>query len=184
MAKCPICNSKKGKRKCLITESFICSLCCGITMKVETCLGCEFYQKPKRKYNKVPAYLVSEMDGNMELEGYGNTIEGALCSYDIKIKSKIKDSETVRIVELLIDKYYFNDQQIDTTSQLIKNGVKHVDAAIHEDLKNISNEEIVKTLGVILFVAKRRTRNGREYMKIIHQYVGERIGTGIRIVHQ
>ena len=54
MAKCPICNSRKGKRKCLISDSFICSLCCGNIRKAETCLGCTFYQKPKRKYNEVP----------------------------------------------------------------------------------------------------------------------------------
>ena len=77
MAKCPICNSRKGKRQCLIAGSPVCSLCCGKIRKPDLCLECRFYRKPKRKYNDVPAYSVSEMDGNLELEAYGNVIEGA-----------------------------------------------------------------------------------------------------------
>jgi len=66
----------------------------------------------------------------------------------------------------------------------ILNGVKHLESAINEDLNNVINEEIVKILGVIRFVAKRRTKTGKEYMNIIHQYVGERIASGIRIMRQ
>ncbi len=179
MAKCPICNSRKGKRRCLITDSLVCSLCCGNTRKAETCLECGYYQKPKRKYNEVPAYSVSEMDGNVELESYGNTVEGALCSYDIENENKLNDSDAIRIIELLIDIYYFKDQQIDTKSQIITNGVNYIEDAIKNDLKNVNNEIIVKILGVIRFVAKRRTKNRREYMKIVHQYVGPRIGAAI-----
>ncbi len=184
MAKCPICNSKKGKRHCLIADSPICSLCCGETRKPELCLECQYYQKPKRKYNEVPAYSVSEMDGDMELESYGNAIEGALCAYDIDNENILKDSDAIRVVELLIDRYHFKDHQIDTDSRLVLNGVNHVKEAIEKDLHDVNNEIIVKTLGVIRFVAKRRTNIGREYMNIIHQYVGTRIDTGIRILGQ
>ena len=102
MAKCPICNTRKGKRKCLIADGLICSLCCGNTRTEKACSKCVFYQKPKRKYNEVPAYSVSEMDGNMELESYGNSIEGALCAYDIENEGKLNDSDAIRIIELLI----------------------------------------------------------------------------------
>ena len=71
MAKCPVCNSRKGKRKCLIADSSICSLCCGNTRTAETCANCVFYQKPRRKYSEVPAYTVSEMDGNTEAAAEG-----------------------------------------------------------------------------------------------------------------
>ena len=184
MAKCPICNSRKGKRQCLIAGNFVCSLCCGKTRKPELCLGCRFYQKPKRKYNDVPAYSVSEMDGNMELEAYGNAIEGALCSYDIENGNNLKDSDAIRIIEVLIDLHHFGDQQIDTDRQLIANGVDYVEEAIRKDLRGVSNEKIVKILGVIRFVAKRRTKIGREYMNVIHQYVGQRVDTGLRILRQ
>lgn len=184
MAKCPICNSRKGKRKCLIATGLICSKCCGNTRTKEVCFECIYYQKPKRKYNEVPAYSVSEMDGNTELESYGNFIEGALCAYDIECKGNLKDSDAIRIVELLIDKYHFQDQQMDQEDEIISNGVNYVDKSIIEDLTEVGNDKIVKVLGVIRFVAKRRTQVGREYMNIIHQYVGQRIGSGIRVLQQ
>jgi len=182
MAKCPICDSRKGKRKCLIIEGLICSLCCGGTRKEEACSGCRFYQKPKRKYNEVPAYSVSEMDGNMELEIYGNSVEGALCAYDIELGNILNDSDAIRIIEILMDIHHFGDQQIDADSQIIANGVHFVELSIREDLADVSNEVIIKILGVIRFVARRRTNTGREYMKIIHQYVGQRVGSGVRLL--
>lgn len=184
MAKCFMCNSRKGKRKCLIADGLICSLCCGNTRTEEVCSECVFYQKPKRKYNEVPAYSVSDMDGNMELEAYGNSIEGALCAYDIKNGGKLNDSDAIRIIELLIDKYHFQDKNVDQENQIIVNGVNYVDESIRDDLKGNANEEIVKILGVIRFVARRRTKIGREYMTVIHQYVGQRIGSGIRVLQQ
>jgi len=120
----------------------------------------------------------------MKLEAYGNAVEGALCSYDIENGNNLKDSDAIRIIEFLIDLHHFGDQQIDTDSQLIANGVDYVEEAIRKDLRGVSNEIIVKILGVIRFVAKRRTKIGREYMNIIHQYVGQRIDTGIRILRQ
>jgi len=184
MAKCSICNSRKGKRKCLIADGLVCSLCCGNTRTEEACSECVFYQKPKKKYNEVPAYSVSEMDGNMELESYGNSIEGALCAYDIENEGKLNDSDAIRIIELLIDKYHFQDQEIEQEHQTVVNGVNYVDKSIREDLKDVENEKIVKVLGVIRFLAKRRTKTGREYMNVIHQYVGQRVGSGIRILKQ
>ena len=80
--------------------------------------------------------------------------------------------------------HHFGDQQIVTESKTIANGVNYVEKAIRKDLHEVSNEIIVKILGVIRFVAKRRTKYGREYMNIIHQYVGQRIDTGIRILRQ
>jgi len=184
MAKCTICNSRKGKRKCLITDGLICSLCCGHTRTENTCSECVFYQKPKRKYNQVPAYSVSEMDGNIDLESYGNSIESALCAYDIENGRKLNDNDAIRIVELLIDKYHFHDKQLDQESRIIMNGANYIEKSIREDLKDVRNEEIVKVLGVIRFVARRRTKTGREYMTVIHQYVGQRIGSGVRILQQ
>jgi hypothetical protein len=184
MAKCPVCNSRKGKRKCLIVDGLICSLCCGTTRKEELCSKCSFFQKPTRKYSEVPAYTVSDMDGNLELESYGNSIEGALCAYDTNNNNLLKDNDAIRIVELLIDKYHFLDHEMNEQSPLILNGVYFVDKSIKEDLSDVSNEIIVKVLSVIRFVAKRRTKVGREYMSVIHRYVGQRLAPGLRILGQ
>ncbi len=118
----------------------------------------------------------------MDLESYGNAIEGALCTYDIENGYRLKDSDAIKIIELLIDIHHFGDQQVDTDNQLIANGVDCVEKAITKDLREVSNEEIVKILGVIRFVARRRTKIGREYMNTVHQYVGQRIAPGLRLL--
>lgn len=180
MAKCPVCDSRKGKRKCQVVNGLICSLCCGQTRTSEPCRGCIYYQKPRRKYSEVPAYSVAAMEESEELATYGNSIEGALCAYDASIQGKFIDDDAIRIVELLIDKYHFQDQNLAHEEDVIVEGVAFVDNAICEDLNEIETAEIVKILGVIRYVARRRTRTGREYMEIIHQYVGQRIAKGLR----
>jgi antitoxin component HigA of HigAB toxin-antitoxin module len=124
------------------------------------------------------------MDGNMELESYGNSIEGALCTYDEENENKLSDHDAIQIIESLIDIYHFKDQRTKEESPLVLNGIKYLDNVIKEDLNNLNEEVLVKILGVIRFVAKRRTKNGREYMNIIHQYVGQRIVSGIRLLSQ
>lgn len=181
MAKCPICKTKKGKRHCQIPNELICSLCCGNTRKVDLCFECTFYQKPKRNYNEVPSYKVSDMDGNSELEDYGDVIEGALCTYDHENNYCLSDKDVIRMVELLIDRYYFKDQKIDSIDELILNGFNLVVNAIKKDMPTIEPDVLVKILGVIRFVARRRTKTGREYMKVIHRHVGQRIDTGVHL---
>jgi hypothetical protein len=85
----------------------------------------------------------------------------------------------IKILELLLDKYHFSDKKIETDDQLLISGFDCVEKAITKDLPNIEKGILVKTLGVIRFVANRRTKFGREYISIIHQYVGQRIDTGI-----
>ena len=184
MAKCLICESRKGKRKCAVSDGLICSQCCGSTRTETLCLGCSYYQKPTRKYNEVPAYGVSEMDGNLELESYSNSIEGALCAFDFENKEALNDSDAIRIIELLIDKYHFQDEQPDRDAQIAVRGFQFVDKCIVEDLEGVDREKIVKVLGILRFVAKRRTRNGREYLNVVHQYVGQRVGSGVRVLRQ
>ncbi len=184
MAKCPVCSSRKGKRKCLVADGLICSPCCGSTRTEEACSECAYYQKPRRKYNEVPAYSVSDMDGDSELESYGNSIEGALCAYDMENGRQLKDGDAIRIIELLIDKYHFQDQQMEHEPQMVIDGVKYVDQSIEDDLKEVEHDEIVRILGVIRFVARRRSKTGREYMTVIHQYVGQRLRSGMRVLRQ
>jgi len=71
----------------------ICSLCCGESRSAEMCTGCSYYQKPKRKYNKIPRFTTIQMADDPQLEEYGKVIEGALCAYDIKEESKLGDKD-------------------------------------------------------------------------------------------
>ncbi|MBT4288786.1 MAG: hypothetical protein HOD92_15775 [Deltaproteobacteria bacterium] len=121
------------------------------------------------------------MDGNSELEDYGNVLEGALCTYDHENNYSLGDKDAIRIVELLIDRYYFKDPKIDSISEVILNGFNQVEKAITKNMPTIEPEILVKILGVIRFVARRRTKTGREYMKVIHRHVGQRIDTGVHL---
>jgi hypothetical protein len=103
-----------------------------------------------------------------------------LCAYDAKRGYALTDKDAIRIIELLMDRYHFGDQGINEASSLIHDGVAQVDKAIKEDLSDVSRERLVKVLGVIRFVARRRTKLGKEYMQVIHQYVGLRLAPGIR----
>jgi len=163
----------------LNSDTMICSLCCGTSRSADKCAGCSYYQKPKRKYNDLPKFTTVQMEKDAELADYSDVIEGALCSYDIELENKLKDQEAIKILELLLDKYHFLDDKIETDDQLLIPGFESVEKAIKKDLPNIEKGILVKLLGVIRFVANRRTKFGREYMNIIHQYVGQRIDKGV-----
>ncbi len=182
MAKCPICKARKGKRRCLIADEFICSLCCGTTRNEEKCTGCSYYQKPKRNYRDAPSYTPADMEANINLSDVSDSIEGAICAFDLKNDKALKDDMAIGMIELLIDKYHFGDEKFDSDDPFILQGAEYLDKTIEKDLKRIDKDTLVKVLGVIRFVAKRRTRTGREYMSVIHQYVGTRVGTGARLL--
>jgi len=184
MAKCPVCNSRKGTRKCQLAKDIVCSLCCGETRNKEECEGCVYFKEnvPVKKYNEIKRYSPQDMEASFQLQEYSDAIEGGLCAFDNKMGNKIKDDVAIKILELLLDKYYFKDANIQISDQLLEQGFNQVKEAIETDLRNIPEEELIKVLATIRFVAKRRAKGGRDYFSIIHQYVGELAGKGIRII--
>jgi len=185
MAKCPVCKTRKAKRKCLVTsEGHICSLCCGETRKEETCSGCPYYQPPqtRRKYNEVPSYTPTQMEASDELQNYSSAIEGAIGTFDNQTGKKIRDEVPIIIYRKLLDKYYFKDDKIIFESELLENGFNHVESVIECDLKGVDEEKLVKVLGVLHFIANRRTRGHREYLAVVEQFIGARVGPGMRVM--
>jgi len=181
LAKCSICNTKKGKRKCLAVDGDVCTLCCGKTRKAEACQGCSFYKEPELppKYDKVPAYTVRQMNNSMDLQAWSNAIEGAIGAFDRDTGRTVNDDVPIRIMELLLDNYYFKEEVLAFDNELIEKGFYQVNQAIQDELEEAAAEDIIKVLGVLYFVAKRRTQGGREYLKIVNDFVGVRIGPGI-----
>ena len=180
MAKCPMCNSKKGKRVCKLVENQkVCSLCCGTTRNSE-CIGCEHYKSPleSRKYTVVPKYSTQEMESNFSLQGYSNEIETALCNIDKEHNLELKDNVALSIYKLLMDKYYFKDSEFLFGSELIKDGFQRLVEVI--EYSDIEEEMLIKTLGVLYFIANRRTKGGREYFNVIQYYVGG--GNGVQMI--
>lgn len=184
MAKCPICNSRKGKRKCVAQEGFICSLCCGETRSFEKCEGCSYFKDPKsiRNYKKVPYYPVSQISNDMNLQDQANVIESAICQFDDEQNGNLNDDFIAKIVEFLLNRYHFKDDKLAFSNNLEENGFMSVDRAIKEDLSSLQPEEITKLLGTIYRSINRHTVNSREYLDFIHQHVGSRVGKGVRLI--
>lgn len=180
MAKCPICNSKKGKRVCKLVENQkICSLCCGTTRDTK-CIGCEHYRSPleTRKYSVVPAYSTQEMESNFSLQNYSNDIETILCKIDKENNYELKDKMALDIYKLLMDKYYFNDKEFVFKSDIAKNGFELINKVI--EYNGIDKETLIKMLGLLYFISNRRTKGGREYFNVIQHYVGG--GNGVHML--
>lgn len=184
MTKCPICNSRRGKRKCIKEEGLVCSQCCGLTRTGEHCQGCDFYREniPVRRYSEVPRFSTQEMESSLRLQFYSSTIEGTLCLLDHTHRMSLDDAIALKIIEKLLDRYHFHDSVVPSEDLLVQEGADLVLNAMAEDLTGVSEEVIVRVLGVIYYVAKRRTRGRREYFDVIQRYAGLRTESGIRIV--
>ena len=171
MAKCKICNSRKGKRECVNDNKLICSECCGSIRNEKLCTGCSYYSPPARRYQDISHFSVVEMESNFELQVLSNAIERSLCLFDDNYYKSLNDLIMIKLLELLLDKYHFKDENLLFDNDLIKTGFLLVDEVIQKQLKNVDETKIVKVIGVIRFVAKRRTTGRREYLTIIHEYV-------------
>jgi len=184
LAKCILCNSRKGKRKCIRENGPVCSLCCGETRKAGVCQGCEFFRPtgPRRNYADIPRFTTQQMDDDFDLQSYANTVEATLCLWDSNHGGALPDDSAIKVIEMLLDKYYYNDSEVANADQVLLEGLHMVLQSMAEDHPGAPGETIVKILGAIRFVARRRTRGGREYFDIIHKYAGLRGGPGIRIL--
>lgn len=184
MAKCAKCNRTKGKRECHLMGGWVCSLCCGQTRKEETCNGCKHYKSAssQRRYSSIPRYSTQDMEFDLELQSSANSIEATLVLWDQHHQRRLRDSSVLRLLEILLDRYHFSDTNLDISEEILEEGVSMVAMSISQDLSDVSDEEIVKILAVIYFVASRRSRGNREYLDFIHHYIGMRAGPGIRIL--
>ena len=122
------------------------------------------------------------MDDDPDLQSYANTVEATLCLWDSRQRGTLNDNSATRVLEMLLDRYHYKDSEVVETDSLLLEGFEMVLQSMAEDLSDVPAVTIVKILGVIHFVARRRTRGGREYFDIIQDYVGLRGGPGIRIL--
>jgi len=149
MAKCPVCNTRKGKRKCgIVNNEFVCSLCCVNTRKEELCLDCVFYQSPQHDYNVVPAFSVTVMANNHALQNYHQAIATAY--------NAANSHDALTIIELLINKYYFKDAEIKSENSLWQSGFEAADNMIQNKLQDIDEETLINLLGAMRSLVKTR----------------------------
>jgi hypothetical protein len=183
MAKCPICNSRKAKRKCRADSTVICSLCCGQTRTSDKCTGCSFYKdaSSSRNYRKVPFFEIQEMSNSFELQDIANTVESILCTFNLEAE-EFTDKSASKLLELAFDKYHFKDLEFLVGNVEQKDWFESLSQTIEQDFPKIPEEQLIKVLASIYRSIQRRTRGGREYLQFTQQYVGARIGPGARIL--
>ena len=171
MAKCPVCGTRKAKRKCLVTDSLeICSLCCGQTRQESSCATCAFYQAPIRKYTDVPAFSVSDMDTRGDLQKYSSAIENAIFRFDLDTERTVRDEVPIRVYERLLDKYHFGDESSASDDEQVNSGIQYVEKAIQLLLPQVDRSTLVKILSILRHIAQRRTRGRREYLQVVETY--------------
>lgn len=184
MAKCSICNSRKGKRKCMANNSFVCSLCCGEFRNPDQCRTCSFYKDAShsRNYRDVPFYGTQQMSDSMDLQAIANVLESILCKFDFEGENEFTDKTALQLLELYFCKYHFKDSEQVISNSSLKNQFEKMSQIIEQDLSDIAKEQRIKIMASVYRSIQRRTNGGREYLAFVQQYVGQRIGSGARVL--
>ncbi len=172
MAKCTVCDSRKGKRKCKNTGTFICSLCCGETREQEKCEGCSFISPVShgRNYRSVPYFSTEEMAHSTELERVANNIETLLCMVWAADAANVNDLAVTRIVEELIDQYHFKDEKQPLTELVIAPRNQLLFQAVTKELQLVPAEMLVKVLATVYRAIQRRSIGGASYLEFVSHF--------------
>ena len=183
MAKCPVCNVSKGKRNCRIREAWVCPQCCATNRDAEKCGDCGFFKPPSRDYNHLPRYNTGEMEDSDERQQISFPIEAAVCSLDREREFKLRDSQAIAIFELLLDIYAFGDSKEKLANRIDELGCASVVELVEKELRAVDRGEIVKVLGAVHFVARRRNIGGRHHMDVLETHCGAFHGPGLGLRH-
>ncbi len=172
MAKCTICNSRKGKRRCKATATMICSLCCGENRNQEKCADCSFFsgKAAGKNYRKVPYYTIKEMAASPELEKISNVIETSLCEIWARDSEHVNDRTVLQVIETVLDQYHFEAGEPDIENSVLAAGYQHLAKAIREELAQVPVEKLVKVLAAVYRSIQRRTNGGCSYLGFISNF--------------
>lgn len=184
MAKCPICNMRKGKRKCVAEAALVCSLCCGQSRGGAKCDGCSYFKdaSSKRHYHKIPRYSTQEMSDSDRLQDISNVIESIFCKFDIELANAFYDRTALKLLELAFDKYHFNDTQLSFSDVAQESLFETMIEIIEKEVADTATEQLVKVMAAVYRSIQRRTGGRREYLAFVQEYVGARIGPGLRLL--
>lgn len=151
---------------------------------MDKCDGCSYFKDAKstRNYRKVPYFPLSQISNVFSLQDDANAIESAICEFDEEQNNSLNDDAIVNILELLLNRFHFEDENLVFANELAESGFVSVERAIKEDLSTKPTDEIVKLLGTIYRSALRHNAHSRAYIDFIHEHVGLRIGKGARVI--
>ncbi len=183
MAKCSLCNSRKGKRKCIADSMLICSLCCGQSRTQDKCTGCSFYKdvSSNRNYRKVPFFEIQEMSDSPDLQDISNVVESVFVAFYLD-SEEFSDKTAEKLLQLAFDKYHFKDTVLPFSDDHEKEWFAKMLQAIEQDFSNIDEEILVKVFASIYRSIQRHTDGSREYLQFTKHYVGARVGSGGRMI--
>jgi hypothetical protein len=184
MSKCPVCNSRKGKRQCQAHGALVCSLCCGTSRALTACHGCSFYEAPERRYGELPRYSTKEMEDSTELREISFPVEAAVCSLDRDHGFVLRDAQAIAIFELLLDLYAFGDARDTVAARIAALDCGSVVDLVECELRTCDRATIAKVIATVRFVACRRASGGRGHLELLHRYCGSFVtkGVGLRIL--
>ena len=174
MGKCTICNSRKGKRICKATATFICSLCCGESRNPEQCTGCSFFSGGLigKKYSKVPHYSTEEMADSPELEEISNIIETALCEIWAADSENVNDRTVAGVIETVFNQYHFGGGEPQIENSVLAAGHQLISQTIREELDHVPVEKLIKVFSAVYRSIRRRTNGGCSYLQFISNFTG------------
>jgi hypothetical protein len=116
----------------------------------------------------------------MELQDISNVIESILCEFDTDADNGFTDKTVLQLLELAFDKYHFKDSGLVFSNSTLKMLFERFTQLIEQDLLDTPKEQLIKVLSSIYRSVQRRTNGGREYLAFVQQYVGARVGPGVR----
>jgi hypothetical protein len=85
--------------------------------------------------------VMSNLDS---LQDQANVIESAFCRLDEELENNFNDNDLIKLAELLLDHYHFNDDELKFKNELEEDGFSFISSVIENDLKNFSIENTTK----------------------------------------
>ena len=88
------------------------------------------------------------------------------------LQSLLRTDATGEQLQRLLDRYHFGEESAAVEDAWEERDLLQLEGLIKGELHGIDRTTLVKVLGVLRFVARRRTRGRREYLRIVQTFVG------------
>jgi len=112
------------------------------------------------------------MAANPDLESIAYVIEAALCQLWANDPQHVNDRTAARLVELMIDRYHFNDEAPQVDSPVLEKGFRLFLQNTGKTFAQLHSEEVVKILAAVYRSIQRRTVGGKSYLHFVSQFTG------------
>jgi len=120
----------------------------------------------------VPYFSTQEMADRIELEHIADLIETTLCQVWANDPENVNDRTAARLVELMMDKYHFNDTEPRMDTPVRAEGYAMLSRNISRELSHIAPEVLVKVLAAVYRSIQRRSIGGSSYLQFVSNFTG------------